>query len=153
MGEMVVTREMLAALFGSVAPHLDERQRRLLLGAEARALGHGGIRLVAAAAGVREATVSLGARELESGEEPLGRARRPGGGRKPAAEADPGLVPALLALVEPEERGDPRSPLRWTVKSTRTLAAELTAQGHEVSSATVHKLLHEQGFSLQANAK
>ena len=153
MGELVVTREMLAAKFGSIWPHLDERQRRLLLGAEARALGHGGIRLVAAAAGVREATVSLGARELESGEGPLGRARRPGGGRKPAAEADPGLVPALLALVEPEERGDPGSPLRWTGKSVRTLAGELTAAGHPVSADTVHKLLKAEGFSLQGNAK
>ena len=127
MGDLVVTREMLAAKFGAILPHLDERQRRLLLGAEARALGHGGIRLVAAAAGVREGTVSAGARELESGQEPLGRARRPGGGRKPLPETDPGLVPALLALVEPEERGDPESPLRWTGKSVRALAGELTA--------------------------
>src|SRR5215468_5005199 len=108
MGVMEVTREMLAAKFESVFPHLDERQRRLLLGAEARALGHGGIRLVARGAGVREATVAAGVYELEAGEEPMGRARRPGGGRKRAAEADPGLVPALLALVEPDERGDPR---------------------------------------------
>jgi hypothetical protein len=153
MGDLIVTREMLAAKFGSVFPHLDERQRRLLMGAEARALGRGGIRLVAAAAGVREATVSLGVSELESGAEPLGRARRAGGGRKRLADTDPGLVPALLALVEPEERGDPMSALRWTVKSTRTLAGELTAAGHRVSADTVDKLLHAQGFSLQGNAK
>jgi len=153
MGSMVVTREMLAAKFGAIFPHLDERQRRLLLGAEARALGHGGIRLVAGAAGVREATVSLGAGELESGAEPLGRVRRPGGGRKRAADLDPGLVPALLALVQPEERGDPMSPLRWTTKSTRNLAGELTRQGHEVSADTVGDLLRERGFSLQGNAK
>jgi hypothetical protein len=153
MGEMTVTREMLAAKFEAIVPHLDERQRRLYLGSEARALGHGGIRLVARAAGVREATVSLGVSELESGEEPLGRARRQGGGRKPLAETDPGLVPALLALVEPEERGDPVSPLRWTIKSVRALAGELAGQGHEVSADTVHKLLRAQGFSLQANAK
>jgi Rhodopirellula transposase DDE domain len=153
MGEVTVTREMLAAKFEAILPHLDERQRRLYLGSEARALGHGGIRLVAQAAGVREATVSLGVAELESGEEPLGRARRAGGGRKPLAETDPGLVPALLALVEPEERGDPVSPLRWTVKSTRALAAALAAAGHPVSADTVHKLLRAQGFSLQANAK
>ena len=127
--DVVVTREMLAAKFETVFPHLDERQRRLLMGAEARTLGHGGIRLVARAAGVREATVSAGVDELDSGAEPLGRARRPGGGRKRAAELDWGLVPALLALVEPAERGDPASPLRWTTKSTRKLAAELTAQG------------------------
>jgi transposase len=153
MGGFVVTREMLAAVFGEIWPHLDERQRRLLLGAEARALGRGGIRLVAAAAGVSEATVSLGAGELEAGAEPLGRARREGGGRKRATETDPGLVPALLALVEPEERGDPMSPLRWTTKSVRTLAGELRAQGHPVSPDTVHQLLRKLGFSLQANAK
>jgi hypothetical protein len=153
MGEVTVTPEMLTAKFGSVFPHLDERQRRLLLGAEARALGHGGIRLVARAAGVREATVSLGVSELESGAEPLGRARRPGGGRKRAAETDPGLVPALLALVQPQERGDPGSPLRWTTRPTRDLAGALTAQGHRVSAETVGKLLHAQGFSLQGNAK
>jgi hypothetical protein len=153
MGVMTLTREMLAAKFGVIFPHLDERQRRLLMGAEARALGHGGIRLVARAAGVREATVSLGVRELEAGDEPLGRIRRPGGGRKRAADLDPGLVPALLALVEPDERGDPVSPLRWTAKSTRALAAELTRQGHRVSADTVGDLLRAEGFSLQGNAK
>jgi transposase len=144
---------VLAAKFAAIFPHLDERQRRLLMGAEARALGHGGIRLVAQAAGVREATVSLGVDELDSGAEPLGRARRPGGGRKRVADLDPGLRPALLALVEPEERGDPMSPLRWTTKSTRKLAAELTAQGHKVGADTVGDLLRHEGFSLQGNAK
>jgi hypothetical protein len=153
MGEMVVTEGMLAAKFGVILPHLDERQRRLALAAEARMLGRGGIRLVARAAGVSEVTVSLGVAELEAGEEPLGRVRRPGGGRKRAADTDPGLVAALLALVEPEERGDPMSPLRWTVKSTRTLAGELTRQGHGVSADTVGDLLREQGFSLQGNAR
>ncbi len=153
MGVVMVSQELLAAKFESVFPHLDERQRRLLMGAEARALGHGGIRLVARAAGVREATVSLGAAELDSGAEPLGRVRRPGGGRKRAAEVDPGLRPALLALVEPQERGDPVSPLRWTARSTRTLAAELTARGHRVSADTVGELLRAEGFSLQGNAK
>ena len=153
MGLMEVTREVLAAKFGAIFPHLDERQRRLLMGAEARWLGHGGIRLVAGAAGVSEVTVSRGVAELDSGAGPLGRVRRPGGGRKRAAEVDPGLVPALLALVEPEERGDPVSPLRWTVKSTRTLAAELTRQGHTVSADTVGDLLRAEGFSLQGNAK
>jgi len=153
MGGNEETVRVLAAKFAAVFPHLDERQRRLLMGAEARALGHGGIRLVARAAGVREATVSLGVDELDSGAEPLGRARRPGGGRKRAADLDPGLRAALLALVEPEERGDPMSPLRWTTKSTRNLAAELTRQGHEVGADTVGDLLRAEGFSLQGNAK
>jgi len=153
MGGKEEAAQVLAAKFAVIFPHLDERQRRLLMAAEARALGHGGIRLVARAAGVREATVSLGAGELEAGAEPLGRARRPGGGRKRAADVDPGLRPALLALVEPQERGDPMSPLRWTVKSTRNLADELTRQGHKVGADTVGDLLRAEGFSLQGNAK
>jgi len=153
MGSMDLTPESLAGMFREILPHLDERQRRLVMGAEARALGHGGIRAVARAAGVREATVSLGAGELEAGAEPLGRARRPGGGARRLADKDPGLVPALLALVEPEERGDPESPLRWTIKSTRKLAAELTRQGHRIGPDTVADLLRQEGFSLQANVK
>jgi transposase len=153
MAVAVGVEESLAAKFGVLFPHLDERQRRLAAGAEARALGHGGIRVVARAAGMREGTVSRGVAELESGEDPLGRARRRGGGRKRAADLDRGLRPALLALVEPDERGDPVSPLRWTVKSLRVLAAELTRQGHRVSADTVADLLHEEGFSLQGAAK
>ena len=92
---------LLAAKFAALFPHLDERQRRLVAGAEARSLGHGGIRVVARAAGMREGTVSDGVAELESGVAPLGRVRRPGGGRKKLTELDPALLPALLALVEP----------------------------------------------------
>ncbi|MDH6115615.1 transposase [Kitasatospora sp. MAP12-15] len=153
MGIPEGTRELLAAKFQAVFPHLDERQRRLMMGAEARSLGHGGIRVVARAAGVREGTVSQGAAELERGDPPLGRVRRPGGGRKRAADIDPDLRPALLALVEPDLRGDPMSPLRWTTKSTRYLAAELTGQGHRVSADTVGDLLREEGFSLQGNSR
>src|SRR2546429_3006708 len=119
MGTTEEARQMLAAKFEAIFPHLDERQRRLLMGAEARALGHGGIRLVARAAGVREATVSLGVSELDSGAEPLGRVRRPGGGRRRAADTDPGLGAALLAHVEPDERGGPDSPLPRATQTTR----------------------------------
>jgi len=153
MGVAAGVQESLAAKFAALFPHLDERQRRLMAGAEARALGHGGIRVVARAAGMREGTVSRGVAELEAGQEPLGRARLPGGGRKRLAEVDPGLRPALLALVEPDMRGDPESPLRWTTKSLRVLAAELACQGHRASADTVADLLHEMGFSLQGNAK
>ena len=146
-------RAQLAVKFAVLFPHLNERQRRLLMAAEARGLGHGGVRAVARAASVSETTVRKGVFELEAGEEPLGRVRRPGGGRRRVADLDPGLRSALLALVEPDERGDPMSPLRWTVKSTRTLARELNRAGHRVSADTVGDLLREEGFSLQANAK
>jgi transposase len=147
--------DQLVLRFEAMLPHLNERQRRLLLGQEARLLGHGGVRAVAQAAGVSEATVRAGVFELEGGGDLLvdGRVRRPGGGRTSAEELDPGLVPALMSLVEPDERGDPCSPLRWTIKSLRTLAEELTRQGHPVSAPTVGRLLREQGFSLQANVK
>lgn len=145
----------LARRIEVVLPHLSERQRRLVLGQEARLLGHGGVRAVAVVAGVSETTVRAGVFELEAGEDPLpgGRVRRPGGGRKAAGDLDAGLVPALLVLVEPDERGDPMSPLRWTTKSLRNLAEELTVAGHPVSAPTVGRLLKEQGFSLQANVK
>ena len=153
MAVPVDAEESLAAKFAALFPHLDERQRRLVMGAEARVLGHGGIKVVAAAADVSAVTVSRGVAELEGGGEPLGRARRPGGGRKRVAGTDPGLKDALLALVDPESRGDPESPLRWTTKSTRHLAAALTAAGHPVSAPTVAALLKEESFSLQGNVK
>jgi hypothetical protein len=150
---MSVVEDAVARKTASLWPHLDERQRRLVLGAEARELGRGGVKLVAAAAGVSPDTVAKGLRELDSGAAPTGRVRRPGGGRKPVTATDPGLVVALEALVDPATRGDPMSALRWTSKSTRTLAAELTAQGHRVSSTTVGQLLRRAGYSLQANVK
>src|SRR5260370_10249053 len=148
-------RDQLALRFEVLSPHLNERQWGLLLAAEARLLGHGGVRAVAQVAGVSESTVRSGVLELEEGQDPFpdGRARRPGGGRKSAGELDAGLVPALLALVEPDERGDPESPVRWTTKSLRRLAGELTRQGHPVSAPTVVLLLRGAGFSMQANAK
>jgi Rhodopirellula transposase DDE domain len=145
---------VLAAKFEVLLPHLDERQRRLALGAEARLLGHGGIGLVAKAAGVSRKTVAAGVSELDSGQAPLGRVRRGGGGRKKATVTDPALLDALDALVDPESRGDPMTRLRWTTRSTRNLADELGRQGRVVSHDTVARLLAEElGYSLQANAK
>jgi transposase len=148
-------RVQLSVRFGLLLPHLNERQRRLLLATEARLPGHGGVRAVAQVAKVSETTIRKGLLELDAGEGPvpLGRARRPGGGRRRAEDNDPRLVPALLGLVEPDERGDPMSPLRWTTKSLRHLATELARQGHAVSASTVGRLLREQGFSLQSTAK
>jgi hypothetical protein len=150
-GDAVVA--VLAGKFAAVFPILDERQRRLWAGAEAIALGHGGIGLVARACGLSAKTVGEAAALLREGPVGPGPVRRPGAGRKPAVDKDPGLVPALLALVEPAERGDPMSPLRWTTESTRDLAATLTAAGHPVSASKVGQLLRENGFSLQGNAK
>jgi transposase len=148
-------REQLATRFAVLLPHLNERQQRLALATEARLVGHGGVRAVAEAAGVSATTVRRGVDELDSGEDPLpvGRVRRAGGGRKRVSTNDPDLVSALLALVEPDERGDPMSPLRWTTKSLRHLAEELTGQGHPVSAPTVGRLLRDNGFSLQGTAK
>ena len=135
-------------------PHLSERQRRLLLGVEARELGWGGVSSVARVAGVARSTVTVAVAELEVPTRvPEGRSRRVGGGRKSSVEKDPGLVGALDALVDPGTRGDPESPLRWTCKSTRQLARTLTAAGHPVSDRTTASLLHQAGYSLQANAK
>ncbi len=135
-------------------PVLDEKARRLALGAVARAAGDGGVTAVAKMTGASWQTVADGAAELACGQlAPEGRIRRPGGGRKKLAGTDPGLVPALLALVEDSARGDPESPLEWTTKSVKNLSGELAAQGHRCSPQTVWRLLHEQGFSTQANAK
>src|SRR6267378_3830872 len=152
---MEIDERVLAAKFDSILPHLDERQRRLLLAAEARSLGHGGISLVARAAGVSRVTVTSGVDELEAGADPTpGRARRSGGGRKSLTETDTELLEALDALVEPETRGDPMTRLRWTTKSTRTLADELGRQGHQISHHSVGRLLAGPlGYSLQGNAK
>jgi len=137
---------------------LNERSRRLWAATEARSLGRGGIAAVIAATGMSSATVSKGLSELEAVQSggavlPPERIRRPGGGRKRATDKQPGLTRALQRLVEPTARGDPESALRWTCKSTRKLADELSKQGFKVGSRTVAKELKAQQFSLQANRK
>ena len=144
---------MLAAKFEVLLPQLDERQRRLLLGAEADALGRGGIARVMAASGMSRPTVTRGLAEVRAGGTGVGRVRKAGGGRKSLTVTDPGLLVALESLVDPVTRGDPMSPLRWTTKPTRALAGALTADGHPVSHVRVGELLHELGYRLQANAK
>jgi len=148
--------ESLASRFEVLKPHLNERQRRLWLGAEARELGSGGVGIVAQAVGVAGDTVRRGRAELEEPQPlplPYPRSRKPGGGRKRAEAGDPTLVAALDKLVDPVTRGDPMSPLRWTSKSLRTLAKALQEQGHQVSEQIVRRLLREAGYSLQGNAK
>jgi hypothetical protein len=140
--------------FAAVSRHLNERERRLLAATEASASGYGGIAAVAQATGIAASTIGRGLKEL-AGETAvvLGRVRRKGGGRKPLVVTNPDLLRDLMALVEPGERGDPMSPLRWTCKSLRQLAAELTARGHQISHTVVGELLKRQKFSLQANSK
>lgn len=137
------------------APEMDERRRRQWAAAEARDLGGGGVSLVARAIGLSRPTIHAGMRELD--QPPRQRARdavrirRPGGGRKRLADADADLRAALEALVDPATRSDPESPRRWTCKSTRRLAEELTRQQHPASPRTVAALLKEAGDSLQGN--
>ncbi len=153
MGQLVVDEDRFAGMLAEVRPHLNELQWRLLLGAQARSLGRGGIKRVAELTGVHPDTVGRGARELEAGAEPDERVRRAGAGRPRAEAVDPLVVPALRALVDPETRGDPESPLRWTTKSAQNLSDALTRAGHAISPDTVERLLKEDGYSLQGNAK
>jgi transposase len=145
--------EELGVFFSTVMPHLNEVQRRVVAGAVARALGRGGKSAVAAASGMSRNTVIKAQAEVEAGVEPSGRLRAPGAGDKPAIDKQPGLLAALDELVHPDTRGTPMSLLRWTLKSTYQLAAELQGRGFRVSAELVRRLLHQLGYSLQAPAK
>ena len=150
----MIDPDLIRARFASLSPRLDERGRRLFAAAEARAAGYGGIAVVSRATGVAPSTIGRGLKELATAAQGnADRLRRPGGGRKSLVETDPTLLSDLLALVAPSERGDPMSPLRWTCKSLRGLAAELAALGHKISHTVVGELLKQQKFSLQANRK
>jgi transposase len=138
----------------AILPHLDERQRRLFAAAEAKAAGFGGIAAVSRITRIAASTIGRGLKDIEAPASlSPGRVRRPGGGRKSLAATDPRLLEDLNALVEPSARGDPMSPLRWTCKSLRRLAAELNKLGHQISHTVVGELLKKQKFSLQANRK
>ena len=140
--------------FEALAPILDERMRRLWAAAEAKAIGHGGIRAVQQATGVSHRAIGRGLKELESGEcPPPGRVRLKGKRRATLEERDPTLLSALENLVAPTTRGDPMSPLRWTCKSLRVLAVELARLGHPVSHTKVGEMLRGLGYSLRGNAK
>jgi hypothetical protein len=140
--------------FAALEPFLDERLRRLYAAAEAKALGHGGVSIVARATGVSRRAIGIGLKELDDpSANHVEHIRRAGGGRKRTVDQDATLVHDLEQLVEPVSRGDPESPLRWTCKSVRKLAEELNRQGHQVSHRLVAELLQELGYSLQANRK
>jgi len=146
--------DALSVKLSFVLPFLDERARRLVLAGEAKGLGFGGISKVSRASGLSRKAISKGIDELESGEVIApGRIRRAGAGRKRVTLLNPKMVDSLTHLIEPNTRGDPESPLRWTCKSTRTLARQLSKSGHPVSHTKVAHLLHEQNYSLQSNRK
>ena len=144
----------LTAKFESVWPLLDERTRRLMAASEAKALGHGGVSLVHRACGLSRRVIAAGMREIAEGA-PLavGRIRRPGAGRKAITVSDPHLVDTLEGMIDPQTRGDPDSPLRWTCQSVRAIATALTRQHHPVSPSKVGQLLHDLDYSLQSNRK
>ncbi|MFL5255433.1 MAG: ISAzo13 family transposase [Rhodopila sp.] len=140
--------------FDMLSPILDERGRRLFAATEAQAAGRGGILAVHQATGLAHSTIGRGLAELRLGADPLeGRVRRPGAGRKTAAETQPGLLPALTELVQSSIRGDPQAPLRWVSKSQRHLSAALAKQDFTAGPKLVGRLLKRLGFSLQANSK
>jgi hypothetical protein len=139
--------------YTQLSPHLDERGRRIFAAAEARAAGYGGIAAVSRATGLAASTIGRGLKELVAAGLENDRIRRHGGGRKALLVNDTQLLDNLLTLVAPSERGDPMSPLRWTCKSLRRLAAELRALGHRISHTVVGELLKQQKFSLQGNRK
>jgi hypothetical protein len=149
--------ERIRRKYQALNVEMSERQRRQWAAAEAREWGYGGVSAVARATGMSRTTITAGMHELDlprtQRQSEAARVRRPGGGRKPLTETDEGLLMALEALIEPGTRGDPRSPLRWTCKSTRRLADELTRRNHQVSANTVASLLRQSGYSLQANRK
>ena len=150
---MEIGEENLERFFSQVGPLLDERERRLLAAAAAAMIGRGGQAAVARVTGMSRNTIIAGAKELGAGVSRSERVRRPGAGRPRSVDLDPEMLVVLDSLVEPESRGDPMSPLRWTIKSTRVLAEELTRLGHGASSSLVGKMLRYLGYSLQANAK
>ena len=134
-------------------PHLNERSRRMLAAAEAAQIGYGGVSLVSRACGLSRVTILKGIRELGAPALPPERVRRVGGGRHALVQQDPQLPEMLESLVEPLARGDPESPLRWTCKSTRTLAGELSGRRHPISHEKVAQLLRQMNYSLQGNRK
>ena len=148
-----MTVEELEWFFTTVLPHMNERQRRVVSGATALMIGHGGKARVADASGLARNTVIRAAREIESGLEVTDRQRGRGGGDKKAIDKQPGLLEALEELVHPDTRGNSMSFVRWTSKSTYDLADELARQGFQVSPELVRRLLHEMGYSLQAPSK
>jgi transposase len=140
--------------FRQMRPVLDEQGRRRYVAMEALSLGHGGVSAMSRISGLARSTIGRGIEDIRSGRcAPEGRVRKPGAGRKRKTEQDLTLLKDLKALVDPSTRGDPMGPLLWTTRSLRNLVKELSKLGHKVSRTVVGELLHDLGYSLQANSK
>lgn len=157
----MISKDVINAIrvkYDTLKVELDERGRRMWAAAEAKSLGHGGVAAVSKASVIAESTIRIGQREMKASpagkrHDNIRKVRKAGGGRKPLVKKDADLIRVLDALVEPSSRGDPMSPLRWTCKSTRKLAQELTSRGHAISHAKVGHLLAELNYSLQSTRK
>lgn len=151
--------EAIRIKYGVLNVELDERSRRMWAATEAKSLGHGGVAAVSRATGLAQSTIRKGRKEIQNRssvakkKDTVRRVRQAGGGRKPLVHKDSNLLVSLDALVDPTSRGDPMSPLRWTCKSTRSLANELACQGYSVSHTKVGQLLASLHYSLQSTRK
>ena len=154
-----MSHETLKEKYNLLFPHLDEKTKRMICAADAKAIGHGGITQVTKASGLSRMTIHKGKKELESinredsSAKVTQRIRREGGGRKKLTEKQQSLIQDLETLVNPYTRGDPESPLKWTTKSLRKLQSELQAKSYQISYVKVKDLLSEMGYSLQSQAK
>jgi transposase len=146
-------QDELKIKLSGILPELNERQRRILLAAEAESIGHGGIKILSDISGVAVSTIRRGIKELKKKPKKLILVRREGAGRKRSTEINPELTKILQDIIEPETRGDPENPLRWTCKSVRNIADALKKEKLDVCHQTVASILHDLEYSLQGNKK
>lgn len=146
--------QQIQTRYNLICEHLDEKQRRLFVGSEAKTIGTGGITMVHEATAVGINTIRRGIEELGDPEAQASKVRKKGGGRKSNAEKDPELIQDINSIVSPATRGHPENPLLWSSKSTQNIADILNTNGHRASERLVARVLENQlGFSLQSNKK
>jgi len=150
---MILTDGKLKEKLSILLPALNEKQKRLLVGAEAIALGYGSIKYLSDITGMSTNTITRGVREIESGDENVTRIRKAGSGRKKLTIKYPEIKSCIEEIIEPDARGDPESPLRWTCKSVRNISDYLRGKGYSVSRQSIARILREMEYSLQGNRK
>jgi len=136
-----------------ILPFLNEKQKRLLVGSEALSIGRGGLKILSDITGMDAKTIRRGINDIKGKKKDISRIRIQGGGRKKITDQNPEIEKAIEDLIEPDTRGDPESPLRWTLKSVRNIADFLQSEGYEISHQTVASILHSLEYSLQGNRK